>query len=518
MEIEEKVCTECGCLIEDDDYEIISGNYVCRECVEAEYVFCYECENYVRAENAEYVNISHRDNDYVCYDCLENNSNYFHCDDCDELYSSYRSYNEIETHNGRTICSECYDENYYTCYECGEVYSYDEGYEYDDEDERYCPDCYEKTKTIKPYDYKPQPVIKTMSGMVEYEDYTDELLFGVELEIDRGSNRFETAKEIYNASEDVYIKRDGSLGSAGMEIVTHPCSLEYHLNKLGWEKICKIAKENGYESHDARTCGLHIHVGRYQLGKTWDERDNVANKIIMLVDRHWKFMAQFSRRKESQLTRWAAPPGLEIADRKTTKAKALEKASKTKDKGRYNAINDTNEYTIEFRLFNGTLKVETIYATLQLVSNICKKAMELTEEQIMCSTWESIVNKNHYTQLERYIKERGLTEIENPDAVRFITEEEAERTAENKRDFKVGDIVRIVNSRGFGHAAIEDGIGEIGRIIQYDREDGENNLEILINFERRFSRCLYEGRNIETGEIGENCYRVDRQNIELVNI
>jgi len=113
------------------------------------------------------------------------------------------------------------------------------------------------------HDYKPEQYV--LHGSAPY--------LGVELEIDGvGGNYGENAASIFDAAgiprdETVaYVKEDGSL-HAGIEIVTHPGGIEWHLQEFPWRELCKAAKELGYRSHDAGTCGLHVHVCKEAFGQ-----------------------------------------------------------------------------------------------------------------------------------------------------------------------------------------------------------------------------------------------------------
>lgn len=85
------------------------------------------------------------------------------------------------------------------------------------------------------------------------------------MEIDDGNDANECADALADVTSAIYCKRDGSLGDEGVEIVTHPATLNYHLTKLAWDRIIETATDNGYTSHDTETCGLHVHVGRAEL-------------------------------------------------------------------------------------------------------------------------------------------------------------------------------------------------------------------------------------------------------------
>ena len=129
---------------------------------------------------------------------------------------------------------------------------------------------------------------------------------GVELEIDRGEDPEETASEI--KCKQIYCKHDGSLEDNGVEIVTHPCSLEYHTHELGWEQVIGTARSHDYESHNAGTCGLHVHVNRTFFGETFDTQELNISKVIILVQRFWEQIVMFSRRRRGDINHWAKKP------------------------------------------------------------------------------------------------------------------------------------------------------------------------------------------------------------------
>ena len=82
--------------------------------------------------------------------------------------------------------------------------------------------------------------------------------------------------------------------------------------------------------------------------------------------------------------------------------------AKKGDKGRYACINLCNYNTIEFRIFRGTLKYNTLIATLQMVEHICQTAMELTDEEITALSWPEFIEGIEHEELIQYLKERRL--------------------------------------------------------------------------------------------------------------
>ncbi|MDE7138230.1 MAG: amidoligase family protein, partial [Ruminococcus sp.] len=317
--MEEKIyCTHCGEIIEDDDYDTIYGEPICEDCVDRYTTVCDRCEEIVWDE-------------------------------------------DIHSDESTCLCHRCF-ENYYTrCEECDGIVHNDEIYEYDNC--YYCYDCYQRIRrnaSIHEYGYKPTPVFYGDSNRY----------FGVELEIDGAGKDDDYADEILdiaNSDDDcIYIKSDSSLDD-GMEIVTHPMSLEYH-RSFCWDRIMKKAVFLGYRSHQTSTCGLHVHVNRDSLGLDRDEQDEVISRILYFVEHHWNEILKFSRRSEYAMNRWAARYGYENSPKAI-----MDKAKK--NYGRYVAINLCNYHTIEFRLFRGTLKYNTLIATLELVNKICELAV-----------------------------------------------------------------------------------------------------------------------------------------------
>lgn len=327
----------------------------------------------------------------LCDDCFGDRS--VTCDCCGE-----RIWNEDDFGNDSIpLCERCYDHHYTRCERCDCLLHNNEVY-YDD-DYPYCHDCYhDDSGSIHDYSYKPETIFFG----------EDDRYFGVELEIDVGGKNFDNAERILGTAnvkgEHIYIKSDGSLND-GMEIVTHPMSLDYHKSQMPWKNITDKALSLGYKSHKTTTCGLHIHVNRTTFGETREEQDNCISRVLYFVEHHWEELLKFSRRTEYSINRWAARYGY-----KNTPKEVMENAKKGCN-GRYTCVNITNWNTIEFRMFRGTLKVNTILATIELVNLICQLALSFTDEEISKIAWTEFVegiDKKEYPELVMYLKERRL--------------------------------------------------------------------------------------------------------------
>ena len=135
------------------------------------------------------------------------------------------------------ICANCGAEypidemfqvgNDWLCDDCDRIIHHDRAY-WDGDDNAYCASCWdEHCSVIHEYSYTPDLVFHG-KGLRH---------FGVELEIDDGGTVNSNAEKLLDIAnkdaENLYIKTDGSLDE-GLELVTHPMTLEYHLNEMPW--------------------------------------------------------------------------------------------------------------------------------------------------------------------------------------------------------------------------------------------------------------------------------------------
>lgn len=114
----------------------------------------------------------------------------------------------------------------------------------------------------------------------------------------------------------------------------------YHLYEMPWAEILQKAASLGYTSHQAKTCGLHIHVNRDAFGATEAVQDACIARILYFFEKHWEELLKFSRRTQRQLERWAARYGYKEQPKET-----LEHAKKGGHGGRYTCVNLTNADT-----------------------------------------------------------------------------------------------------------------------------------------------------------------------------
>lgn len=170
--------------------------------------------------------------------------------------------------------------------------------------------------------------------------------FGVELEIEcMGSDSTHSyARQIRPRYSDNFaiMKHDGSLNN-GFEIVTRPASLMIHRDE--WSKILNPTI-NGIRSYRTTTCGFHVHCSRRPLSEI-----QVA-KIVCFVNAECnsKLIELIAGRVSDRWSR-IAPKKLSDGNKANTE--------------RYEAVNLQNRETIEFRIFKGTLKYESLMKNIE---------------------------------------------------------------------------------------------------------------------------------------------------------
>ena len=217
---EELICTNCGCSIENGDEHEYDGEYYCSDCFYDEFAVCEECGEAVPMDLIVSIDDGRM---YVCEDCAENY--YEKCDGCGNYYSSRHIW---ASDGSRAICDECSD-YYYVCEECGDIVHMNYVIWY--RDNPYCSEDCLPNGYIHEYEYKPNwQEFRTVADAPKCRTY------GVEVEIDDGNNAEECAEALNDANEYIIMKEDGSLSSNGIEIVTHPSSLAFHMNAMGWDE------------------------------------------------------------------------------------------------------------------------------------------------------------------------------------------------------------------------------------------------------------------------------------------
>lgn len=333
------------------------------------------------------------DDSFVCRSCLHTET--VRCQRCGERIWTDDNAGDNDT----PLCQRCFDRYYTTCEDCGRVIHQDDAYYRDEDDyEARCYTCHcrAQEKLIHDYSYRPTPIF--------YGD--GKRVFGIELEIDSGGESERNAEQILsvaNAAGDelLYIKHDSSLRS-GMELVSHPATIDFHLNKFPWAAIMEKAKSLGYVSHQSGTAGLHFHVNRTAFGDTIEEQDACIARLLYLHEAFWNEILRFSRRTKSQYEQWCSRYGLR------EQPQEILKHAKGYGSCRYTAVNLCNANTVEFRACRGTLRYTSFAASLALIDRLCDVACCLTDDEVKHLSWSSFAAGCTNPYLVAYLREKRL--------------------------------------------------------------------------------------------------------------
>ena len=279
------------------------------------------------------------------------------------------------------------DDVYY--WECDDEYHDEPENDEDDEDN---DDEDSNSSIIRNYSYKPTTQFISMPY-----DAKDVPFFGIELEVEKmdksETTRGDMAKKIENKAW--YFKNDGSLNN-GFELVSHPLTFSYikHSAK-DFENALNELSNNAYNSYNANTCGMHIHISKKAFG-TWQ-----LYKFMKFFAENVPFIVAISQRKMEKLVQWA---NIEDNDDNTLMYKAKKKEGNS---ARYVAINLQNYSTIEVRIFRGTLNFQSFMKNIEFVHALY---MFTKESKIITldSFKEYISNSCEYSNLKKFIKLKNL--------------------------------------------------------------------------------------------------------------
>lgn len=215
----------------------------------------------------------------------------------------------------------------------------------------------------------------------------EELYMGIELEIDKGGEDESSAKFVYNhMNKDgdlVYCKSDSSLDD-GFEIVTHPCTFEYHTKiKPMYKSLFKQLSDMKYKADSVSGCGFHVHINRNYFGERKIDQDLGIGKFVYLFSKYLKEITIIARR---QTNRYATEISLEKGDSIITAyANAI-------DIGKYSCVNLMHKNTVEIRLFQGTLNCNIFLLTLEFVKKLAEIARNADMYDMDSITWNDIKN------------------------------------------------------------------------------------------------------------------------------
>lgn len=425
MKVNITICEHCGA--ESENLFEVTNRYGrtvhwCEDCVDEHAYRCEHCGEYCEETFTVTTRVSWYGNtrEEWCESCVDSDAS--ECECCNDLFSedcirNETLYNGVEV----TVCPDCMESEYRWCDDCGCLVPEDD-VEYDDYDNRYCPNCigrHERSENLESYHHTRGMKFFFGDRSFKYaydlnRDERKKLFLGVELETDYNDDRNELADDLMRAftNEEIECKEDGSLNDNGVEIVSQPMEPLFHLESGMWERITSIVECHDGRSHDAGSCGLHIHISR-----DYFKNHDAVYRLDRIFHRFESQLVRFSRRRDYDLHWCRISDDTDLAEIKDI----VERKQKWRDKksyaGRYEAVNDTNSATVEIRLWRGTLNDETLRATIEMTAGLAIIANSMSDEFADALTWSMVKmlvrfaleqNGLPHDDLDAYLNRRGL--------------------------------------------------------------------------------------------------------------
>ena len=312
------------------------------------------------------------------------------CEDCDG-YDNYDEMIFIEGSGEITVCQSCCDNDY--------SYSEQDGMYYHNEDYPDYDDDYDDEHNERDIDEYGKHYYKTCvvgfmqgrglttgwinEGMRLPSDDKDEMLMGLESEF-----RLRDDHDLEDVVSDIHsqmkgfaiVKNDGSLGDDDTdsgEIVTIPATLK--AQKYMWSKFCE-SKHNfagRIKAWHSRDCGIHIHIDRRSVTPL-----EIGKLLIFINGGHnADFINQFAGRASAtycERSPKSVKEGLES------------------NRNRYEALNNGNSKTVEFRIFRGNIAKQGVLRNLEfvhaLVQFVKQSAYDNHSDRIIELTYEKFAD------------------------------------------------------------------------------------------------------------------------------
>ena len=235
------------------------------------------------------------------------------------------------------------------------------------------------------------------NGVLEFKHSAEEtvndntMYFGVEIETCGNSDNAKFVKPI----KDVFhLETDGSLPYGGFEMISQPMTWQFvRDNKDRFADVFEALMNAGQKSHDNPKCGLHIHVSYKAFNGM-----KAVKRAVAIVNRFRTNMVQYSRRESTQYAAYH-----NIPENFTESDLAFMNGT------RYLAVNLENigrsKNTVEFRVFRGTLNIETFLAAIELVKNI----VEFANSNVSTVTFGDLLHGEYVPSYVATREKRGIS-------------------------------------------------------------------------------------------------------------
>lgn len=336
---------------------------------------------------------------------------FFCCEDCNNYFNDDES---TSTYDGDyQVCQDCLEQNYSYSHS-RDTYISNSDFE-DEQDEESEPEyehigSYHSSKNNlghipSSYDMRSPRVLLGLELEMEVHDsYDKDSRAGLILDNISDYRDEDGIRHTYCLMEE-----DGSLDN-GFEMVTAYTGLDVHKHQLQYFK----QRVKGLKSHDTSTCGLHVHVCKSSMTTL-----HGAKLVLFINDpANLKLVKDIARRDASGYSK--------LQNKKEDKHWLKDSVHSSKDKAdqlkrlnsdRYEALNFRNDKTVEFRLFKGSLKYETIISCLEFAFACWHFTAQASTNDLTSAKFLEFIsapqNRKDTRFLRAYLKEKGYELADN---------------------------------------------------------------------------------------------------------
>jgi Putative amidoligase enzyme len=322
---------------------------------------------------------------------------FFCCNDCEHIGHLSDSHNAYDDYR---ICDSCRDDDY-SWSEIRGCYISNSDWEDEQQEEA------RGSGLIGEYHSS-----KRLLGHIAsaYDARKPRVLLGLELEMEAPNNREDAARMLldnladYKHERYMLLEEDRSI-SHGFEMVTAYTGLDVHAQQLAYFK----QRLSGLKSHNTDTCGLHVHVCKSGMSML-----HAAKLILFINDKNnlplikaiaRRDAASYAKLQDKQQDKSWLKDALRGASSKERQLRMI-------NSDRYEALNFQNPHTVEFRLFRGSLKYQTIMACLEFSFISWFFARDTSQLQLNTANFLQYIclenNRRDTVHLREYLASKGF--------------------------------------------------------------------------------------------------------------
>ena len=343
----------------------------------------------------------------VCSNCYETFSE---CYECARLIDTEHTHDYNCMDHGY-ICERCTSRSYHYCDGCEEYIRDGDDCSHDNEDDREY-DCQEEQEDyavnsqLNGYNFKPDKKYfwSIVNGVPNSETVADDsLFFGIEIETQSTLDSIRSGVQCFhdNVSNTVgYVKRDGSV-SDGMEINTHPMTLEY-IHDWFFSDTLEQLVALGWRAWKQPSCGIHVHLSKRAFASTTHKA-----RFQLFIMRNEQQMVRFARRRSPSYAKFSDEEESQFMDR----------AKGNPNYDRFCAVNWQPDETVELRIFRSTIKPSGVIGIVEMAHALFHFTKQSTCRMMYDGlfTWDAFVEWVD-TQEYKYLGERIARYVTAPNA------------------------------------------------------------------------------------------------------